>query len=154
MNPSPLPRRVTAAVLSLLLAACAGGGPDPEPGAGTVTPGEELASTLLVRLEDDAVRLILQVTNATGDSIPLEFTSGQRFDFVVQDAGGQEVWRWSEGRGFTQALGTEHLPPGETLRYDAVWDPEGREGQFQAVGYLPARERIVRRSVPFTLPAP
>ena len=35
--------------------------------------------------------------------VELDFPDGQTHDFVVLDAAGSEVWRWSDGRMFTQA---------------------------------------------------
>lgn len=55
-------------------------------------------------------RLTLRVT---ADPVELSFPSGQRFDIVLRNDRGEEVYRWSEGRFFTLALGRETLGAGE-----------------------------------------
>src|SRR5688500_15643838 len=62
-----------------------------------------LASSLDVRVAD-GVRFTLHVTNRGGRNLELMFPSGQTHDFVVLDAAGKQLWRWSEGRMFTQAM--------------------------------------------------
>jgi len=56
------------------------------------------------------VRLTLRVTS---DPVRLTYASGQRFDIVLKSGDGKEVYRWSDGKAFTLALGTETFGPGE-----------------------------------------
>jgi len=69
------------------------------------------------------VRLILAVKNVGAEPKTLRFSSGQRYDFVVALAG-REVWRWSKGKLFTQALTSITLAPGETIRFRETWRQE------------------------------
>lgn len=138
---------------ALILTACVGGAPDRDIDLpNTDASSQELASTLMVRVGGDTVRLVLSVLNTTADTVVLEFATGQRADFLIENPAGTEVWRWSEDRGFTQMLGTERLPPGETLRYEAAWEPAGRSGRFEVVAWLTSPDRDVRRRVSFELP--
>jgi hypothetical protein len=78
-----------------------------------------------------AVRLTLR--NTTGAPLKLEFGSGQTFDVVVRDEDGKDVWRWSDGRGFTQALRSE------TVSGERVWVvalPELKAGRYSVEGWL------------------
>lgn len=85
---------------------------------------------LFVRASDTEVRMALHVSNNSRKSVELTFPSGQTYDFVVLDSVGRELWRWSEGRLFTQALRNKLLSSGESLDYEASWDgnllPPGR----------------------------
>lgn len=56
----------------------------------------------------------LSLNNNTGKPMRIVFSSGQTLDVIVRDAKGGEVYRWSEGKVFTQALRPQDLPPGET----------------------------------------
>ncbi|MBK5290714.1 MAG: hypothetical protein JJE04_03335 [Acidobacteriia bacterium] len=56
-------------------------------------------------------RMTLRVTQ--GGPLALPFSSGQRFDLVISNDLGEVLLRWSEGRVFTQALGTERIDNGE-----------------------------------------
>ncbi|MHB0998779.1 MAG: BsuPI-related putative proteinase inhibitor [Armatimonadota bacterium] len=67
-----------------------------------------------------SVNMTLTVTNTGDTARTLRFPTGQRYDFIVtQD--GQEVWRWSAGRFFTQALAQQRLDPDESLEFTDVW---------------------------------
>ena len=65
--------------------------------------GPPVASSFDLQL-DDRVRFAFHITNNANKRLELTFPSGQTHDIVVIDGGGREVWRWSEGRMFTQAL--------------------------------------------------
>ena len=110
-----------------------------------------LATSLNV-VVDDGVRLAFNVMNASAKKIELEFPSGQTHEFVVLDESGREVWRWSEGHMFTQALQTKMLDAGETIGYDDRWRPEGLHGSFTAVATLNSSSHPVETRVLFTIP--
>lgn len=61
---------------------------------------------------DGYVRLSLN--NNTGKTLRIVFSSGQTYDVIVRDGKGNEIYRWSDGKGFTQALRPQDFPPGET----------------------------------------
>jgi hypothetical protein len=134
-------------VLTLSLAGCAAGAPDPTP-----SDAPPLLATVQVGTFPDSVHFVLQVTNTTDRAIELGFSSGQSFDFAVR-RGDREVWRWSGDRMFTQALRSETLAPGETKRYDAGWVPgAGASGEYTVTGSLTDREYRVAQSAAFRLP--
>jgi hypothetical protein len=56
-------------------------------------------------------RLTLRSTRS--EPVTLTFPSGQRFDLVIRNESGQEVFTWSVGRAFVLAFGTERFGPGE-----------------------------------------
>lgn len=113
----------------------------------------ELLPSVQVTTTNDTVEFVLQVTNTTDAPVALTFPSGQSYDFVVYDASGAEVWRWSAEQMFTQALREEVVAPGETLTYSEVWVPEpGTSGSFEVMGVLVANERDVRQRTEFRIP--
>lgn len=69
----------------------------------------------------------------------VRFPSGQTHEFIVLDERDREVWRWSEGRLFTQALRTRQLKRGDALRYSATWDTAA-PGRYRVVASLNAPE--------------
>lgn len=74
-----------------------------------------------VAVTDDAVEFAFTVTNVDTEPIDLAFRSGKRADITVyQD--GIEVWRWSDGRMFTQARQTKSLAPGDSIVQTANWE--------------------------------
>ena len=142
-----------AALFVAALAACTpqpaatGGGAEPRPAA-----EGPLASSLQVETFPDSVRFSLQVTNVTTAPVPVTFSSGQSFDFVVE-RDGREVWRWGAEMGFTQAIREERFAPGETRTFSAAWaPPRGTTGSFTARGVLTSSDRRLERAARFSLP--
>lgn len=132
------------------LAGCTTAG-DPE-AQESVASADELVATMSVETTGDGVtRLTLHVTNPTRSPVALEFTSGQRYDFEVTRLNGEELWRWSAARSFMQALGTETVAPGGSLRYTADWESGDLEGEFVATGEVTASNRTVSQSTRFEL---
>jgi len=125
----------------------------PEPGRdGMAILPEGVAASLQAETAGDSVRLTLRITNASRDAIPLTFPTGQSYDFVIR-RDGREVWRWSEGMMFTQAIRQETLAPDETRTYTASWShPADSRGAFSAEGWLTAQEHQFRQSTVFHLP--
>jgi hypothetical protein len=113
---------------------------------------EEVASTLEVAMLASSVRLLLHVTNATEEPLDFTFPTSQRYDFVVEDGSGTEVWRWSEDRAFLQVITEARLEPGETWTMEAVWEPGDRSGEHAATGRLVAMDRPVEQRMSFEVP--
>ena len=137
------------AALAVSVLACT-----PRDNAGVAEDGasaDGLIATLGVEAGGEEVQLTLHVTNTTTAPIELEFGSSQRYDFRVSRADGEGVWTWSADRSFAQALGTETLPAGGSLRYEASWASGGRSGEFVATGEVTAMNRAIGQSVRFEL---
>lgn len=96
---------------------------------------------------DDAVEFALTVTNTGDEPATLDFRSGLTADFAVVD-GDEDVWRWSDGRMFTQALQTETLAPGENVVYTATW-AEPVPGSYVTVARLEATNADVESRAEF-----
>ena len=109
-----------------------------------------LASSMRITVED-GVDFSLHLTNGSSRKLELRFPSGQTHDFVVLDSIGREVWRWSEGRMFTQTLQTRTVDRGETISYSDRWQPEGQRGTFTAVGTLRSSTHPVDSRVDFEI---
>jgi hypothetical protein len=73
------------------------------------------------------MRARLLVRNDTDVPLNLTFPTTQRFDFVVSDATGKEITRWSDGRAFGPVVGHEQIVDGGRSYYaDVVL--KGRDG--------------------------
>lgn len=80
-----------------------------------------LDGQLDIAVTASGVEFTFTVRNEGPDPVDLEFRSGKRADLVVYDEG-VEIWRWSDGRMFTQAVETETVAPGGALVHESVWD--------------------------------
>ena len=113
--------------------------------------GSPLATSLGVSVGRE-VRLAFHITNATSKLVELRFDNGQTHDFAVLDSVGREVWRWSTGRMFTQALQNKPLASGETLSFEDRWEAADRHGRFTAVATLASGNFPVERRIEFEVP--
>lgn len=105
-----------------------------------------LASSLNVSVgQGSGVKLHFEVTNTSGSRIELVFPNAKTHDFAVLDTTGRELWRWSEGRMFTQAIQTKLLGTGETVKYEDEWDTTLPAGRYVAVATLESDEEIEQR---------
>ena len=93
------------------------------------------------------VTLTLTVTNRSQAPVVLTFPTEQRFDVVVRDAAGRDVWRWATGRMFAQMIGRETLPPSGTLVYTARVETQLAPGAHTATGAVTAQEGGLSASV-------
>lgn len=97
-----------------------------------------LEGALAVSVEPDAVDFAFTVTNRGTEPLTLHFPSGKLADIVVSNASG-EVWRWSDGRMFTQAIESRSLTPGESLIHEAAW-PDPPSGTYTAEAMVTASD--------------
>lgn len=119
---------IAVAALIAAVAACAAGAP----GTQAVTTKGPITVTATIEKSrfapGEPVALTVTIRNTGSAPAVLEFSSGQRVDYVIR-RGDREVWRWSHDRAFTQALGTLTLAPGEERRYPERWPQVTNEGQ-------------------------
>jgi hypothetical protein len=132
------------------LAACTPGFQDRPEDTGAGAP-PELGATLNVGVHGDTAHIELHLTNTTTDVVALEFNTGQRYDMEVADAEGRLLWRWSDDMMFTQALGREAVPAGESLRYSAAWSAP-TPGEYIATARLVSTNYPVELRTSFHVP--
>jgi len=96
---------------------------------------------------DGYVRLSLN--NNTGKPLRIVFSSGFTYDVVVRDGKGNEVYRWSDGKGSTLALRPVDFAPGETS-WVVPLPPlvETAAGPFTVEGSLLTVGGVFRATVP------
>lgn len=66
------------------------------------------------------ITMNLSIINNSAAPVTLDYTSGQRYDFALLDAGKADLYRWSADKQFIQALSSETLAPGQSLNYSEV----------------------------------
>ena len=107
-----------------------------------------LEADLDVSVDSDAV-FRFSVTNGGASPVELTFRTGQIADVAVTESD-EEVWRWSDGRMFTQVITSRALDPGETIEQEFVWE-DPPSGEYQAVATL-ASKPTSRASASFKIP--
>ena len=100
----------------------------------------------------EPIALTLEVANRGPRPVTLQFPTAQRYDIVVHDSQGREVWRWSAGQMFAQVLGEEILPPGSVaLTYGVTLRERFAPGRYTAVGIIPAEGAPISASLDLTI---
>ena len=115
------------------------------------THDTKLASKFGVQVEPKVIRFALRVTNSSKKRVELQFPSGQTYEFVVLDSIGREVWRWTKGRMFTQALQNKLLDGGETLAINEHWDFIPKSGRYTAIATLNSSNYPVEEKADFVI---
>lgn len=110
-------------------------------------PDSPLAPSFGVEV-DDAVRFEFAVVNEGKKKLELEFANGRTHDVVVLDSLGREVWRWSEGRAFTQAMQNKVLRTSDSLRYEESWK-DATPGRYVAVATLASANYPITQRIEF-----
>jgi len=112
-----------------------------------------LEPTVVVsRTAGGSVRVALHAVNTGDKGLELAFANRQTHDVAVLDASCREVWRWSEGRLFTQTIRRKAVGGHDTLSYNETWRPEGAHGRYVAVATLRSTNHPVERRAEFVLP--
>lgn len=93
-----------------------------------------LTPTLNVTV-DNGVRFAFTVTNESTKKLEVLFPDGRTHDVIVLDSLGREVWRWSEGRLFTQSVQNRVLRSSDTILFDESWRGAA-PGSYTAVATL------------------
>jgi hypothetical protein len=148
--------RITVPLLAtaVLVFAC---GPRSHTSAVAARPAVAPDSAVTAAVRVDAapgarsVRFALSVTNGTSKRVELNFPSGRTHDFVVLDATGREVWRWSDGRMFTQLMKNRMLEARDIVTYDERWPAPPSAGRYTLVAVLHSDSHPVEKRVDFSI---
>ncbi len=148
--------RITVPLLAtaVLVFAC---GPRSHTSAVAARPAVVVDSAVTAAVRVDAapgsrtVRFALSVTNGTSKRIELNFPSGRTHDFVVLDATGREVWRWSDGRMFTQLMKNRMIEARDIVTYDERWPAPPSAGRYTLVAVLHSDSHPVEKRVDFAI---
>lgn len=104
-----------------------------------------------VNIEPHALRFKLNLTNEGKKHVELAFPSGQQYEFTVLDSVGREVYRWGEGRMFTQSVQNKLLDGGDTMRVAERAETTLPAGKYVAVATLRSTNFPIRETSEFVL---
>ena len=152
---SLMPAAVLAGVFGL---ATAGWGGSEEISAQTdgtmaeLTFGVSLTTDKAIYAVGESIVMELIVFNRTAESLTFDFRNAQHYDFIIEDAEGNGVWQWAEGRMFAQILGEETLGPGrEEMVYTETYAGPLQPGGYKVTGTLIAANRPLSASLTMTI---
>lgn len=96
----------------------------------------------------ESIIMTLKIFNYTEEDVVFHFNNSQRYDFIIEDEEGNEIWRWSKDRMFAMSLGEEILGPRNpeiiyTIEYQGKLSP----GYYKITGVLVAQEKPMSGSI-------
>jgi len=96
----------------------------------------------------EPVIMTLKIFNYTKEDIAFHFNTSQRYDFIIEDEEGNEVWRWSKDRMFAMVLGEETLgPTTPEIIYTLKYQGKLSSGYYKITGVFVARDRPMSGSI-------
>jgi hypothetical protein len=102
-------------------------------------------------------KFLLTVINTTDKLVPFKFTSGQTYDFVIADANGQEIWRWSRRMYFSQVVRQEAMRPNKNWTFEVTWNHRDNDlnvvgpGKYTVVGSIVTRPPMAAPPIVFEI---
>ncbi|WP_058486473.1 M56 family metallopeptidase [Defluviitalea phaphyphila] len=105
-----------------------------------------LFNTVLdITTQEEFAILNFYLQNISDETINFYFNSGQKFDILITDNNGIEVYRWSNDKFFTQAIINVELEKNEKLSFSEVWDYKDNEGNRVLPGKYTVKVKILAR---------
>ncbi|HUV85430.1 MAG TPA: BsuPI-related putative proteinase inhibitor [Methanosarcinales archaeon] len=96
----------------------------------------------------EPIIMTLKIFNYTKEDIAFHFNTSQRYDFIIEDEEGNEVWRWSKDRMFAMVLGEETLgPTTPEIIYTLKYQGKLSSGYYKITGVFVARDRPMSGSI-------
>jgi hypothetical protein len=78
--------------------------------------------------------LKMTLRNRSDQPVSLKLKGRPAYDFVVTQAGGHEIWRWSDSTLIEDVIDQKTLQPREELELVAEWNQQNREGELVTPG--------------------
>ncbi len=117
-----------------------------------LTFGVSLTTDKAIYAAGESIVMELIVFNRAAESLTFDFRDAQHYDFIIEDAEGNSVWRWAEGRMFAQVLGEETLGPGrEEVVYTETYAGPLQPGGYKVIGALISANRPLSASLTITI---
>ncbi|MFC7321190.1 BsuPI-related putative proteinase inhibitor [Halobacillus campisalis] len=101
-----------------------------EPSDNIVALIEQLTFEAEVVQGKDGIMAEFSITNDAEEPVILGFNSSLKYDVIVENQDGEEVYKYSEGQAFTQQLTMEELEPGEKLEANETVNEELPPGDY------------------------
>lgn len=86
----------------------------------SLTVNEEVQVYPAIEIGSDSVKLKMRIANNTKNTVTINHSSGQRYDFELLDADRNALYRWSADKSFITVLGSTVMEPGESVEFSDV----------------------------------
>lgn len=90
----------------------------------------------------EPITMALKVFNYTEEKMTFHFNTSQRYDFIIEDEEGNEIWRWSQDMIFAMVLGEETLGPTNIeIIYTVEYKGKISPGYYKITGIFVVQDR-------------
>ncbi len=97
---------------------------------------------------DEPIIVNLKIFNYAEEEVTFHFNSSQRYDFIIEDEKGEEIWRWSEDKMFAMVLGEETIgPTNPELIYTEKFTNKLACGYYKITGVFTVQDRPISANV-------
>jgi len=98
------------------------------------------------------IEMALKIFNYTDEDVTFNFNTSQRYDFIIEDEKGKEIWCWSKGYVFCQVFGKETLGPNNPeIIYGVLYPTEENEklksGRYKIIGIFIAKDKPMSSNI-------
>lgn len=91
---------------------------------------------------DEPIIMTLKAFNYTKEDVVFHFNTSQRYDFIIEDEEGNEIWRWSQDMMFAMVLGEETLGPTNIeIIYTVEYKGKISPGYYKITGIFVVQDR-------------
>jgi len=110
--------------------------------------GISMSTDKIIYSIGEPIKMTLKIFNYTEEDIVFYFNTSQRYDFIIEDEEGNEVWRWSQDMMFAMVLGEESLGPNNPeVTYTAEYKDRLSPGYYKVTGYFIAQDKPMSGNV-------
>lgn len=96
----------------------------------------------------EPVIMTLKIFNYTEEDVVFHFNNSQRYDFIIEDEEGNEIWRLSKDMMFAMVLGTETLGlTNPEVIYTAKYRDKLSPGYYKVTGVFVVTDRPMSGNV-------
>jgi len=96
----------------------------------------------------EPIKMTHKIFNYTKEDIAFQFNTSQRYDFIIEDEEGDEIWRWSQAMMFAMMLGEETLGSANPeIIYKVEYKDKLSPGYYKITGIFVAQEKPMSGSI-------
>ncbi len=106
--------------------------------------GEKIFKTIGdYKIKDGNMIFNFELKNNSSEDKILQFGSGMQFEITVKNEQDKEIYRYSDGKYFTQAIVCEEIKAGESIKWEDTWDMKNKDGEEISEGRYTATIEIL-----------
>lgn len=98
--------------------------------------------------DGESIMMTFKIFNYNEEDVGFHFNTSQRYNFIIEDGEGNEIWCWSKDKMFAMVLGEEILGPNNPeVIYAAEYKDKLSPGYYKIIGIFPAQEKPMSGSI-------